>query len=410
MILRARIVLPITSAPLENGAIQVSGSQITWVGPWTQAPPDSEIVDLGESILLPGLINAHCHLDYTEFAGKVPPPKSFTDWIRSLVALKTTTSLEDYRRSWAAGAEMLLQTGTTTVANVEAVPELLPEAWTRTPLRVLSFREIISLRSTPQEAVSSAVKQMADLPEGTGRVGLSPHAPYTTSAEVLGLSAEAARRHGWGLTTHVAESEEEFEMFAYRHGPLYRWLEAQRDMSDCGLGTPVEHLYRAGYLGDNLLAVHVNYLGRHDAGRLGSHDVSVVHCPRSSDYFGHLPFPRQELEGAGVNVCLGTDSLATVRVRQKETAQLSMFDEMRAFHTRWPDVEPEKIVEMCTSKAAAALWRDGVIGEFREDALADGIAIPYRGPMDEAFEAVVNHRGSVSASVVGGKWARRNDQ
>src|SRR6266851_2992152 len=198
MLLRARIVLPIARPPIEDGAVLISGRRVVAVGAWPElaaAASGNRIVDLGESILLPGLVNAHCHLDYTDMAGKIPPPKNFTDWIKSIVALKAQWSYTEFAQSWLRGAKMLLRTGTTTVADIETVPELIPEMWRATPLRVISFRELISLKSqlTARETVEKAVQQWSGLPAAGGRVGLSPHAPYTTSAELLRFAGRAAR-------------------------------------------------------------------------------------------------------------------------------------------------------------------------------------------------------------------------
>ena len=131
MILRARVVLPVSRPPVENGAVIVSGNRIRSVGSWQdlRARSTGEIVDLGEVILLPGLVNAHCHLDYTDMAGLLPPPKTFTDWIHLMISAKAQWGYAEYARSWLNGARMLLQTGTTTVADIEAVPDLLPEVW-----------------------------------------------------------------------------------------------------------------------------------------------------------------------------------------------------------------------------------------------------------------------------------------
>jgi aminodeoxyfutalosine deaminase len=409
MILRARIVVPVSRPPIEDGVVCVTGDRIAWVGRNADLPSahrHGELFDLGDVILLPGLINAHCHLDYTRMAGLISPPKSFTDWITSMVALKGSWSLEDFAASWREGAQMLLRTGTTTVADIEAVPELLPAAWEATPLRVTSFRELIHLkdRQSAAELVERAVNGWLDLRQLNGRVGLSPHAPYTTSAELLELAARAAHRRQWRLTTHVSESEQEFEMFMYRQGPMYSWLKGQRDMSDCGRGSPVQHLERCGYLEENLLAVHVNYLWRHDASILGNHQVSVAHCPRSHDYFRHLRFAREELERAGVNICLGTDSLATVRKEPKQPLQLSLFAEMQMLANKAAGLAPEKIVRMGTVNGAQALGRRGEIGELSENALADFITLPFSGEVVGAFEAIVNHPGPVAASMIGGQW------
>jgi len=409
MLLRARIVLPITRPPLEDGAVRVVGDRIAWAGRWSEVPAGERdnVVDLGEAILLPGLINAHCHLDYTGMAGMLSPQKSFTQWIQGMVALKAAWNPADFANSWRQGAEMLLRSGTTTVADVETVPEHVPQIWAATPLRVISFRELIRLQGggAGREAVDTAVAEWSAVPDDAGRLGLSPHAPYTTTKELLEAAAAAAQAHRWLLTTHVAESEEEFEMFMYRHGPMYDWLKGQRVMDDCGVGSPVQHLERCGYLEANFLAVHVNYLWRHDAGILGRNQVSVAHCPRSHDYFRHLKFSCEDLEQAGVNICLGTDSLATVRKVAHEPLELSLFAEMRMLAAQASGLAPEQILNMATVNGARALRRQGQLGEITEHAAADLIALPFTGSAKDVFHAIVHHEGPVSASMIGGRWA-----
>lgn len=410
MILRARIVVPVSRPLIEDGAVCLVGERIAWVGRFAELPAafsSKPVTDLGDVILLPGLVNSHCHLDYTGMAGQLAPPKSFSAWIKSMVALKGTWSLDDYFTSWKQGAAMLLRTGTTTVADIEAVPELIPQAWAATPLRVFTFRELINVRSRQpaSELVERAVNDWLGLPNASGRVGLSPHATYTASLELLELAARAAHRRQWRLTTHLAESEEEFEMFMYRQGAMYDWLKSQRDMSDCGRGSPVQHLERCGYLDENLLAVHVNYLWRHDAGILGRNQVSVVHCPRSHEYFHHLRFPREELESAGVNLCLGTDSLATVRGDRSHHLELNLFSEMRTLADKASDLASEKILRMATVNGARALGKAGEVGELSENALADLIALPFSGRALDVFDAIVQHHGDVAASMIGGTWA-----
>jgi cytosine/adenosine deaminase-related metal-dependent hydrolase len=409
MILRARIVLPVSQPPIENGAVVVTENRIVAVGPWPQLASSArdEIVDFGEAILLPGLVNAHCHLDYTDMAGQIAPAKSFTDWIKAIVAFKATWSYTDFAQSWLHGAKMLLRTGTTTVADIEAVPELLPEVWEATPLRVISFLELLHVRSqfTPKQLVEAAVTRLSSLPIGRMRVGLSPHAPYSTSAGLLQQAVQSAARRNWRLTTHVAESEEEFEMFMYRHGPLYDWLKTQRDMSDCGRGSPLKHLAELGYLSPNLLAVHVNYLWRHDAALLGHARTPVVHCPRSHGYFRHLVFPREELAAAGVNICLGTDSLASTRKPRRLPLELNMFAEMQSLTGTAPELAPFEVLQMATVNGARALGLHRLVGELSRNASADLIAIPFAGNVSEVYEAAVHHQGDVLASMIDGQWA-----
>jgi cytosine/adenosine deaminase-related metal-dependent hydrolase len=407
MIVRACIPLPMVRPAIEDGAVQVSGERIVAVGPWTKLQRQSreEVVDLGNAILLPGLVNAHCHLDYTAMAGQIRPPKYFPDWIKAIVALKTSWTRGDFAASWLKGAEMLLRHGVTTVADVEAMPELLPEMWRQTPLRVISFRELISMRNnvSPADLVRSAASEWSRLPGSEGRVGLSPHAPYTTSAALLDEAARTAQNKGWKLVTHVAESEAEFEMFMYRQGPLYDWLKSQRDMSDCGLGSPVNQLERCGYLDQNVLAVHVNYLARDDAQVLGRYGVHVIHCPRSHEYFRHLVFPRSALAAAGVNICLGTDSLASVRPTPPAVPELSLFAEMQQFASCNQEVAPVDLLKMTTLNPAVALGKEGLIGELSEGAYADLITVPFSGSLAEAADVIVQ-QGAPSAVMAAGRW------
>ncbi len=302
---------------------------------------------------------------------------------------------------------MLLRTGTTTVADIEAIPQLLPEVWQATPLRVISFLEMTGVRSrrTPEAVLAEAVDKIESLPPGRCGAGLSPHAPYSTTPGLMKHVATVARRQRWRIVTHVAESAVEFEMFRHGRGEMFDWLlRSQRDMSDCGGVSPVQHLARNRLLGPNLLAVHVNYLDNGDAELLARKRVSVVHCPRSHDYFRHEAFPRQALARAGVNLCLGTDSLATVRKRRHQEVELNMFDEMRTFAARHPGVPPRQILQMATVHGARALGRVGKAGELVRGANADLIALPCPRKLADIFEAVLHHAGDVSASMIAGQW------
>ena len=409
MILRARTVLPLSRAPIENGAVLVMGNRIHAVGPWSdfKAEGGGETFDLGEVILLPGLVNTHCHLDYTDMAGQLRPPRTFTDWIPLITAAKTAWTYSDYARSWLHGAQMLLRNGTTTVADIEAMPDLLPDLWDATPLRIFSFLEMTGIRARrePDEILREAVEKIDSLTHPRCSASLSPHAPYSTLPELLRSSARLAHARRWPLCTHVAESEQEFEMFTHARGAMYDWLERNhRDNSDCGLGSPVEHLARNNMLGKNLIAIHANLLARGDAALLGKHRVSIVHCPGSHDYFRHPAFQRKQLATAGVNLCLGTDSLATVRVVEKQTPELNMFREMQTLAARDKTISPEEILQMATVNSAHALGMKGRIGELTPGTLADLIAISAAGGGRDVYDTVLNHVGPVHASIIDGRW------
>ncbi|MGZ5544881.1 MAG: amidohydrolase family protein, partial [Limisphaerales bacterium] len=166
-LLRARIVWPVSLPPIENGAICIRDGLIEDVGSWADLArrwAGWHVDDLGEVALMPGLINAHCHLDYTGMAGMIPPPSSsanFPDWIKSILSLKAHWSYTEYAASWLKGAKQLLDSGCTTVFDIEAVPELLPEAWGSTPLRVVSFLEMTGVRSghLPERILQETTQQ-----------------------------------------------------------------------------------------------------------------------------------------------------------------------------------------------------------------------------------------------------------
>src|SRR5204863_8816181 len=137
MIVRARTVVTMGGAPVENGAVTIEGEKIVDVGIFDEvkARNSADVVDLGEQALLPGLINAHCHLDYTCLRGKIPRQKSFADWIRAINTEKSKPSPQDYIVSINEGFAEAKRFGTTTIANLTAFPELthqLPHASIRT--------------------------------------------------------------------------------------------------------------------------------------------------------------------------------------------------------------------------------------------------------------------------------------
>src|ERR1044071_377010 len=144
MIVRARVVVTMDGPPIEDGAVRVRQKRIVEVGKFSNLTGTDETVDLGDHILLPGLINAHCHLDYTCLRGKIPPPQSFTDWIRAINAEKAKLSAEHYVASINQGFAEAKQFGTTSIANLTAFPELIAQV--QDPIQTWWFAELIDVR------------------------------------------------------------------------------------------------------------------------------------------------------------------------------------------------------------------------------------------------------------------------
>src|SRR4030095_929642 len=191
--------------------------------------------------------------------------------------------------------------------------------------------------------------------------GLAPHALFTASKNLHQRCEEAGE--GILLTTHLAESREEMEMFRDGSGPLYEFIESiGRPMNDCLNETPLELF--VGVLGDRALprwiGAHLNEVKESDFDLLerSNSKFHVVHCPRSHNYFGHSLFAFDRLRSFGFNICVGTDSLAS-------NESLSLFAEMRAFQKEFPSVSAEEIFQMATINPARALRYENALGQIR---------------------------------------------
>ncbi|MFL6590782.1 MAG: amidohydrolase family protein [Chthoniobacterales bacterium] len=394
MIIRARIVVPMSGVPIDDGAVAVEGNTITGVGRFadlrrgTAAP----VLDLGEQALLPGLINAHCHLDYTVLRGKIPPQKSFADWIRAINAEKTPLTERDYTNSIKEGFAEARRFGTTAIANLTALPKLV--ATIKAPVRTWWFGELIDVRN-PEEAETIADDAARSL-RSASEWGLAPHAPYTASERLYARCEEIARRKNRLLTTHLAESEEEAAMFGRKSGPMFEFLKSiGRPVDDCGQETPVSLFLRTRAMDLPWIVAHLNELNSSDFDLLAARPkFHIAHCPRSHAFFGHRPFAIERLRALGFNICLGTDSLAS-------NADLSLFAEMRALLGKHDHLTPGDVLEMATINGAAALGQRNRLGCIRAGAYADMIALPVSGP--DVCQSIVAFEGEVP-------WTMQNGQ
>ena len=405
MIIRARVVVTMDGALIENGAVAASGNRIVDVGTFDEIKTRNtgQIFDLGDQVLLPGLINAHCHLDYTCLRGKISPQKSFTDWIRSINEKKSELSPKDYLASIKDGFEEAKRFGTTAIANLTAFSELISQV--QPPIRTWWFAELIDIRAPERanELVDAAIESLGRARSPGAPRGLAPHALFTASKDLFRRCGQIAERKHILLTTHLAESKEEMEMFHDASGPLYEFFKSiRRPMDDCENKTPLG--FFLGALGDRALPqwiiAHLNELTENDFDLLErlNPKFHIVHCPRSHKYFDHSPFAFERLRTLGFSICLGTDSLASNK-------SLSLFAEMRAFRKSFPRVSPREIFQMATVNPARALRCENALGQIRPGFEADLIAIPSSGAKD-VFDEIVAFDGSVSWSMVNGQVYR----
>lgn len=380
MIYRSRTVVTMDGPPLADGAVVVQAERIAAVGAWPeirQRFTSEPVTDLGERTILPGLINAHCHLDYSTLRHAILPQANFADWIGRINAVKRTLHADDYLAAITRGLTESRRWGTTSLFNVESFPELM---WKMAPplLRTWWFYEMIDVRQpTPTEELVAGVLLFfqEDRPGWLGGYGLSPHAPYTASPELYRLARDCARRNGMPWTTHLGESRDERAMFLDARGPLHDFLKGLgRPMGDCGAGrSAMAQLTASGAMGPECIAVHLNNLEEEDFALLAPGQplagLHIVHCPLSHRYFQHDRFPIERLHALHTNLCIGTDSPAS-------DGSFSVLAELRALREAVPTLAPRELLTMATVNPARAIGQAGRLGCVRPGALADLIALP----------------------------------
>lgn len=399
MIIAADVVLKGNGEPMESGAVRIQDNIIVECAPLEeiQVRRHESVIQLKDCILSPGFVNAHCHLDYQDFKGVIPPPKSFTEWIKRINGLKRDFTNQDYANAIHSGYQDLLRSGTTSVLNIASIPEVFP--WlTEPPLRVWWFLEMVDIRSRlgTDEALFGVFWMMDRCQKWMGGFGLSPHAPYTASMPLYRHVRRCSDALRVMVTTHLAESREEQEMFLYGKGKLYDFLEQLgRDNTDCCQGSMLSALWENGILTSDWILAHMNYLQEYDYEILAQVRPKIVHCPRCHSYFGHQRFEMERLEAHGVLVALGTDSLAS-------NDTLDLRSEVRQARLHFEHKEPVEWWRMMTSHGAWALKQEGRIGVIQEGAMADLVAFPMEGSGDY-FEQLIQSRSEPVFVMVNGK-------
>jgi cytosine/adenosine deaminase-related metal-dependent hydrolase len=409
---RAKYVLAEPGVLLENAAVQVSAagnisSIATWSRPLARVSP--EVVDWGPAVLMPGLVNAHTHLELTALRNQLTRFHSFTDWISQLIGRRRLWTAEDFQSSVREGARLCLASGTTMIGDIRASSAGIDCADTGGPRRIL-FEEIYALSPAQADDVLGSLSALLKHAESGPLVehGISPHAPYTVSPELYRRAAEAAQRQGRLLATHVAETRAELQFLLTGDGEFKEFLSSigslPADWKPPGL-PPVLYLDSLGVLGRHCLLIHCNYLDRESMARILKAGSSVVYCPQSHDFFGHEDHPVRQLLDLGINVALGTDSLAS-------NTSLSMLDEMRFLFRKRKDIHPEDIIRAATLNGAAALNHGGSLGRLRRGYRADMtvLEVPQNLSARQLTAQILEGAGDCVATIVQGRmvWQKED--
>jgi 5-methylthioadenosine/S-adenosylhomocysteine deaminase len=384
VILAGEWVVPVDGPPIRHGAVEIEDGRIVSVAP----APGGLDVPAGH-VVLPGLINAHTHLEYARMGG-FGDGLPFTPWIEDHIRRRAVLAGGDYLAQARAGAHAALASGTTTVADCSWDGSTLA-AVREAGLRAIVHLEAFSQRPKLLEDLERRLDDAAPAAEASGglvRLGVSPHAPYTVTHDDYVALVGLARGRSLPVATHLLESDRE---------SLH--VDAFADV-----------------LGPDTAAIHLVKASPQDIELLAALDVPVVHCPRSNALLGCGVAPVPELLAAGVRVGLGTDSPASA-------LSFDMWDEMRsavmlarAASARADALTAAQVLRLATLGGAEALGLAAETGSLRPGKAADVTVLDLTGspflPADVP-EAAVVYGGSperVTVTLVEGRIRYRRGE
>ena len=375
------------------GAVALRAGRIVAAGPvepvLQAAGPNARSFELDHRLLIPGLVNAHTHLDLTG-VGYRPFTGDFVSWGKMIIGARQSSG-GNYGPAVFTGAQLCASAGVLTVGDIAGAWQATL-ALRQTGLRGVSYAEVGGLGSSLVRCPPSAWLSV-DRSNGVAN-GIQPHAPYSTGPAMYRSAVRLAAARQMPLATHLAELHEEIEFVAAAAGPMRRFLDElgkwdDRYLAFYGGGQhPVEWLFaNCGTVADersaltpNLsqgerglaprwLLAHCNYVEDAHIRLLAEHRASVAYCPRASEYFGHRNHRYRDMLAAGVNVCLGTDSIIC-------HGTLSILDEMRRLYQR-DRTDPEILLKMATVNGMRGLGLDEKDATFAPDANPGVVAIRY---------------------------------
>lgn len=352
----ARWVFPVSSPPIEQGVIEIAGGQIVAV----HNHHDPRAVNLGNVALIPGLVNTHTHLEFSDLAEPVQPALPFTKWIRSLVSVRRASpATRDVVQQGLAECHV---TGTAAVGEI-ATQDWSDADYSHPRLRVTAFREVIGLRSERIAAQLETARNWLTAPQPLGNFvtrGLSPHAPYSVHPDLYRDLIHLAAEHRAPVAIHLAETTSELELLSRGTGEFIEMLKRFNAWDDQSIPTgtrPLDYIKPLSAITRGLI-IHGNYLQGDEIDWLAQHpQVSVIYCPRTHAFFRHPPHPWLQLLERGVNVALGTDSRGS-------NPDLSMWREMQFLVDHFPQIDPTRILAMGTLAGAQALGQRDSLGSL----------------------------------------------
>jgi cytosine/adenosine deaminase-related metal-dependent hydrolase len=386
---------------IPRGALAVSGDEVLACGTAAEVGerfPDAARLDLSELVVLPAFVNAHSHLCFSHLRQSVPCEGSFAAWVIEVGESALFDADDTFPAATRAGAEECRRTGTAAVGD--ATPRWgIWEALDESGLGGVLFLEIFSFS---ENTIAQLERELPALAAKHLSIGVSPHAPYTVDAETYRECVAFARANDMRLMTHLAESAEELEFLHDGTGPLAEYFDRRGESEGASWQArgmpPIAYAASLGLLGPRTLIAHGNYLSAAEIGMLADAGAHVVFCPGSHGFFGHPPHPVEDLLSTGVNVALGTDSLAS-------NESLCMRAEAQRLREAHPAIEPAAALRMATENGARALGIEGRYGTLAPGKSASFVGIRVLQRAELTPETVIGAalEAELEVSVIAGQ-------
>jgi 5-methylthioadenosine/S-adenosylhomocysteine deaminase len=404
-------ICPISSAPVRNGRLVVENGRITSV----LGPGESPAVRFPGCAIIPGFVNAHCHLELTILRGFLDD-LHFSDWIPRLTDAKyKILSRDDMLVSAQLGALEMLRAGVTCVGEVMDLGTSW-QAMREFGLQGVAYQEVFG---PAPEQVSPAVEDLKRKVDNyrkdeteTLRVGVSPHAPYTVSRNLYQAVNEYAGRERLRLTTHIAESRDE-GMFVRWGGGVFaeRWAERGIPVEPPGC-SPLAYIDRVGLLRPETLLVHAVDVEDGDLQLLREKHPALVHCPKSNGKLAHGIARIAELRDTGITIGLGTDSVASNNVVDMFEEMRSAVFQQRALTQKLDSLDAQTVFRMATLGGAECLGLGEYLGSLDPGKRADFVVVdlndPAVQPIHDPIDAMVYcaSRHNVLATYIAGRESK----
>ena len=360
---QAEWVFPVAGPPIRDGVVEVTQGVITAV----HGKRDSSAHRLPGIAIIPGLVNAHTHLEFSSLTEPLQPASPFPDWLRAVIRWRRTGT-HDFAASVLEGQTQSRDVGTTTLGEIASAGWKAESIDPQGP-RVVAFQEVLGLR--PERRVQmqvEAARFLQHAPETPHLVrGLSPHAPYSVHPDLFSDLVKLAELRRVPLAMHLAETIDEVELLQTGGGRFVRFLEELGvwDPTAIPRGSRAMDYLREFERLSRGLVVHGNFLNAEEQQYLAEHEnLSVVYCPRTHAFFGHAEHPWRSLLEREVRIAVGTDSRAS-------NPDLSVWEELQFLRRKFPDVAAETLLRMGTKFGADALGLGDDCGTLEPGKRAD---------------------------------------